>query len=171
MFEDLSDLLKAQKQAAWREVARRVAHEIKNPLTPIALSAERIRRHLSAARRPMLLRCKFSIAALRPSPARWKRFARWSTNSRRWPVSLLPSRSPPTSTPSSKTLWPCSMGGWTDIRVHTSLRRRSAEGDGRSRSHQTSAGQPCGQCRGGDARARWCAKSRSRLLWSPAATP
>ena len=46
VFEDLSDLLKAQKQAAWREVAQRVAHEIKNPLTPIALSAERIRRHL-----------------------------------------------------------------------------------------------------------------------------
>jgi two-component system, NtrC family, nitrogen regulation sensor histidine kinase NtrY len=46
VFEDLSDLLKAQKQAAWREVARRVAHEIKNPLTPIALSAERMQRHL-----------------------------------------------------------------------------------------------------------------------------
>jgi two-component system, NtrC family, nitrogen regulation sensor histidine kinase NtrY len=46
VFEDLSDLLKAQKQAAWREVARRVAHEIKNPLTPIALSAERIQKHL-----------------------------------------------------------------------------------------------------------------------------
>jgi two-component system nitrogen regulation sensor histidine kinase NtrY len=49
VFEDLSDLLKAQKQAAWREVARRVAHEIKNPLTPIALSAERIQRHLDRA--------------------------------------------------------------------------------------------------------------------------
>jgi nitrogen fixation/metabolism regulation signal transduction histidine kinase len=46
VFEDLSDLLRAQRQAAWREVARRVAHEIKNPLTPIALSAERILRHL-----------------------------------------------------------------------------------------------------------------------------
>jgi two-component system, NtrC family, nitrogen regulation sensor histidine kinase NtrY len=46
VLEDLSDLAKAQKQAAWREVARRIAHEIKNPLTPIALSAERIRRHL-----------------------------------------------------------------------------------------------------------------------------
>ncbi len=46
IFEDLSDLLRAQKQAAWREVARRVAHEIKNPLTPIALSADRILRHL-----------------------------------------------------------------------------------------------------------------------------
>ncbi len=47
VFEDLSDLLKAEKQAAWREVARRVAHEIKNPLTPIALSAERIKRHIA----------------------------------------------------------------------------------------------------------------------------
>ncbi|MGC2061033.1 MAG: ATP-binding protein [Candidatus Sulfotelmatobacter sp.] len=52
VFEDLSDLLKAQKQAAWREVARRVAHEIKNPLTPIALSAERIQRHLERAMPP-----------------------------------------------------------------------------------------------------------------------
>jgi two-component system nitrogen regulation sensor histidine kinase NtrY len=52
VFEDLSDLLKAQKQTAWREVARRVAHEIKNPLTPIALSAERIQRHLERATQP-----------------------------------------------------------------------------------------------------------------------
>ncbi len=52
VFEDLSELLKAQKQAAWREVARRVAHEIKNPLTPIALSAERIRRHLQRGSAP-----------------------------------------------------------------------------------------------------------------------
>jgi len=52
VFEDLSDLLKAQKQAAWREVARRVAHEIKNPLTPIALSAERIQRHLERVAPP-----------------------------------------------------------------------------------------------------------------------
>ena len=52
VFEDLSDLLRAQKQAAWREVARRVAHEIKNPLTPIALSAERIRRHLTRGTAP-----------------------------------------------------------------------------------------------------------------------
>ncbi len=52
VFEDLSDLLRAQKQAAWREVARRVAHEIKNPLTPIALSAERIHRHLARGSAP-----------------------------------------------------------------------------------------------------------------------
>jgi two-component system nitrogen regulation sensor histidine kinase NtrY len=52
VFEDLSDLLQAQRQAAWREVARRVAHEIKNPLTPIAISAERIRRHLERGAPP-----------------------------------------------------------------------------------------------------------------------
>lgn len=46
VVEDTSELLRAQKQAAWHEVARRVAHEIKNPLTPIALSAERIVRQL-----------------------------------------------------------------------------------------------------------------------------
>ena len=49
VIEDTSELLRAQKQAAWHEVARRVAHEIKNPLTPIALSAERIARHLDRA--------------------------------------------------------------------------------------------------------------------------
>jgi nitrogen fixation/metabolism regulation signal transduction histidine kinase len=47
VFEDLSELLQAQTQAAWSEVARRVAHEIKNPLTPISLSAERIKRHVA----------------------------------------------------------------------------------------------------------------------------
>jgi len=46
VLEDTSELLRAQKAAAWHEVARRVAHEIKNPLTPIALSAERIDRQL-----------------------------------------------------------------------------------------------------------------------------
>jgi nitrogen fixation/metabolism regulation signal transduction histidine kinase len=52
VFEDYSELLKAQREAAWREVARRVAHEIKNPLTPIALSAERICRHLDRGSMP-----------------------------------------------------------------------------------------------------------------------
>jgi two-component system nitrogen regulation sensor histidine kinase NtrY len=44
VFDDLTQLLKAQRMAAWREVARRIAHEIKNPLTPIQLSAQRLRR-------------------------------------------------------------------------------------------------------------------------------
>jgi PAS domain S-box-containing protein len=46
VVEDTTDLLRAQRQLAWKEVAQRVAHEIRNPLTPIALSAERIARHL-----------------------------------------------------------------------------------------------------------------------------
>ncbi|MFO7984013.1 MAG: ATP-binding protein [Desulfuromonadales bacterium] len=44
VFDDLTQMLKAQRMAAWREVARRIAHEIKNPLTPIQLSAQRLRR-------------------------------------------------------------------------------------------------------------------------------
>ena len=44
VFDDITTLLQAQRDAAWGEVARRLAHEIKNPLTPIQLSAERIRR-------------------------------------------------------------------------------------------------------------------------------
>ena len=43
-FDDVTDLVAAQRSAAWGDVARRIAHEIKNPLTPIQLSAERIRR-------------------------------------------------------------------------------------------------------------------------------
>lgn len=46
VIEDITGLLRAQRELAWKEVARRVAHEIKNPLTPIALSAERIRRRM-----------------------------------------------------------------------------------------------------------------------------
>jgi len=44
VFDDLTQLIKAQRMAAWREVARRIAHEIKNPLTPIQLSAQRLRK-------------------------------------------------------------------------------------------------------------------------------
>jgi two-component system nitrogen regulation sensor histidine kinase NtrY len=47
--DDLTELLKAQRLAAWREVAQRIAHEIKNPLTPIQLSAQRLRRRLVRA--------------------------------------------------------------------------------------------------------------------------
>jgi len=48
-FDDVSDLVSAQRMAAWGDVARRIAHEIKNPLTPIQLSAERIKRKFRAA--------------------------------------------------------------------------------------------------------------------------
>ena len=50
VFDDLTELLRAQRLAAWREVAQRIAHEIKNPLTPIQLSAQRLRRRLSGDR-------------------------------------------------------------------------------------------------------------------------
>ena len=47
VIEDLTEVVRAQKASAWREVARRLAHEIKNPLTPIQLSAERIARNIA----------------------------------------------------------------------------------------------------------------------------
>jgi two-component system nitrogen regulation sensor histidine kinase NtrY len=52
VFDDVSPLIRAQKAAAWREVARRLAHEIKNPLTPIQLCAERLRRHFTQSPEP-----------------------------------------------------------------------------------------------------------------------
>ena len=48
VFDDLTELLRAQRLAAWREVAQRIAHEIKNPLTPIQLSAQRLRRRFAS---------------------------------------------------------------------------------------------------------------------------
>jgi nitrogen fixation/metabolism regulation signal transduction histidine kinase len=60
VLENATELLRAQKQSAWKEVARRVAHEIKNPLTPISLSAEQIRRHID--------RLAHAIAGPEPQP-------------------------------------------------------------------------------------------------------
>ncbi len=48
VFEDLTDIEKAQRMAAWREVARRIAHEVKNPLTPIQLSAQRLKKRYAS---------------------------------------------------------------------------------------------------------------------------
>jgi len=66
VIEDTSDLLRAQRTAAWSEVARRVAHEIKNPLTPISLSAERILRQAGRTALPdqvraLLIECAGTI--------------------------------------------------------------------------------------------------------------
>ena len=52
VFDDVTPLVRTQRVAAWRDVARRLAHEIKNPLTPIQLCAERMRRHFSGAPEP-----------------------------------------------------------------------------------------------------------------------
>jgi two-component system nitrogen regulation sensor histidine kinase NtrY len=49
VLDDITPLIRAQRVAAWRDVARRLAHEIKNPLTPIQLSAERLRRNFASA--------------------------------------------------------------------------------------------------------------------------
>ncbi len=67
VVEDTSELLRAQKSTAWNEVARRIAHEIKNPLTPIALSADRIVRQLDRKGPPVdveriLRECSVTIA-------------------------------------------------------------------------------------------------------------
>jgi two-component system nitrogen regulation sensor histidine kinase NtrY len=52
VFDDVTPLIRTQRVAAWRDVARRLAHEIKNPLTPIQLCAERMRRHFSTSPPP-----------------------------------------------------------------------------------------------------------------------
>ena len=52
VFDDVTPLIRTQRVAAWRDVARRLAHEIKNPLTPIQLCAERMRRHFATAPPP-----------------------------------------------------------------------------------------------------------------------
>jgi nitrogen fixation/metabolism regulation signal transduction histidine kinase len=67
VFDDITGLIQAQRDAAWGEVARRLAHEIKNPLTPIQLSAERLQQKLSAKLpaedRETLLRATNTIVA------------------------------------------------------------------------------------------------------------
>ena len=67
VLEDTTDMLRAQKAAAWHEIARRIAHEIKNPLTPISLCAERISRQLDRIGSPekdrILRECSNIIAS------------------------------------------------------------------------------------------------------------
>jgi PAS domain S-box-containing protein len=88
VLEDTSDLLRAQKTAAWHEVARRVAHEIKNPLTPIALSAERIARQIDRLTIPaptdkILHECTAtitkSVESVKTLVDEFSRFARFPT--------------------------------------------------------------------------------------------
>ena len=52
VFDDITDVVTAQRSIAWSEVARRLAHEIKNPLTPIQLSAERLQHKLAGQLSP-----------------------------------------------------------------------------------------------------------------------
>jgi nitrogen fixation/metabolism regulation signal transduction histidine kinase len=93
VLDDLTDLFRAQKAAAWQEVAQRIAHEIKNPLTPIQLSADRIRRHVERAAEPeagegapfreVIAKCAGVIAqevhSLKSLVDEFSRFARFPT--------------------------------------------------------------------------------------------
>ena len=82
VFDDLTELLKAQRLAAWRAVAQRIAHEIKNPLTPIQLSAQRLRRRLArvSEERELVNECTETIIqevdALKRLVDEFSRFAR-----------------------------------------------------------------------------------------------
>ncbi len=82
-FDDITELAVAQRTSAWADVARRIAHEIKNPLTPIQLSAERHPAQIWPARSPTTAR--FSTAAPTPSSA-------MSATSGAWWTSFPPSR-------------------------------------------------------------------------------
>ena len=79
VFDDITEIVSAQRSAAWAEVARRLAHEIKNPLTPIQLSAERLRHKLEArlegADQALLLRSVNTIVS------QVQRCRPWSTSS------------------------------------------------------------------------------------------
>jgi two-component system nitrogen regulation sensor histidine kinase NtrY len=86
VLDDVTPLIRAQKVAAWREVARRLAHEIKNPLTPIQLSAERLNRHFGAApdaTRALVEECTRSIVgeveSLKALVDEFSQFARMPT--------------------------------------------------------------------------------------------
>ena len=70
VFDDLTEVLRAQKSAAWQEVARRIAHEIKNPLTPIQLSAQRILHHLELRAGGSASKCQTEISRVAQECAR-----------------------------------------------------------------------------------------------------
>jgi two-component system nitrogen regulation sensor histidine kinase NtrY len=97
VFDDLTELLKAQRLAAWREVAQRIAHEIKNPLTPIQLSAQRLRRRLGRTggddEQQLVIECTETIIAevdgLKRLVDEFSRFARMPALNPR-PVDLRP---------------------------------------------------------------------------------
>lgn len=83
MLEDLTEFTRAQKAAAWREIARRIAHEIKNPLTPIQLAAQRLRKKFAenAADLPRVVpeataSIEREVAALKQLVDEFSRFAR-----------------------------------------------------------------------------------------------
>jgi two-component system nitrogen regulation sensor histidine kinase NtrY len=94
VFDDLTTLEKAQRMIAWREVARRIAHEVKNPLTPIALSAQRLqRRYAERLQEPIFEECTRMIiehvALIRNLVNEFSAFARFPS-AHPLPCELLP---------------------------------------------------------------------------------
>ena len=91
VFDDVTPLIRTQRVAAWRDVARRLAHEIKNPLTPIQLCAERMRRQFATAPAP---RARSSKSARRRLSGKSSRSRRSSTSSRSLPGVPAPRAAP-----------------------------------------------------------------------------
>jgi len=94
VFDDLTELEKSQRMAAWREVARRIAHEVKNPLTPITLSAQRLERKYSdQINEPVFKECTRTIinyaGLIRNLVNEFSSFARFPTANPK-PCELLP---------------------------------------------------------------------------------
>ena len=149
VLEDITDLLRAQKQTAWSEVARRVAHEIKNPLTPIALSAERIRRHLERGTPPDEASLKIirncadtigsSVQTVRMLVDEFSTLARFPTS--------RPAPSDINQIVDSALLM--FDGRLSGIRVHKRADGSAACGACRPRRHQAGHREPRGQCRRG----------------------
>ena len=93
VLDDLTPLMRAQKVAAWGEVARKLAHEIKNPLTPIQLSAQRVRKAYLQAAPPTSRRSSRECTERHRAP-RWTRSRTWWTSSRSSRACPRPTSSP-----------------------------------------------------------------------------
>ena len=144
-FEDVSQIAKVERMEAWREVARRIAHEIKNPLTPIQLSAERLRRQLDRAIRRR--RRAWSTNAPAPLSARSRTLKRlvneFSAFARMPHLNPLAGRSQPAGRGDGQRL----SRRQSRRRLRAGPRRlRSAADRDRSRGAQARAGQSARQC-------------------------
>ena len=157
VLENATELLRAQKQSAWKEVARRVAHEIKNPLTPISLSAEQIRRHIDR-----LAHTLEEHAIESPSTGVIRRCSEVITSSVESMRSLVDQFSALAEFPTAKpkpadlnTIVENSLalfaGRMQTIRVVKKMSPGSAAGDGGSGGVEAGAGEFDRQCCGGHA--------------------
>ena len=151
VLDDVTPLIRAQKVAAWREVARRLAHEIKNPLTPIQLCAERLRRHFagaSPAAKALVDECTTTIVgeveSLKGLVDEFSQFAR-----------MPAPRTVPTDLAQLITETLALYNGlFAEVRIEQPLRRRSAAGAPRRRTDPARHHQPRRQRDRGDGTAR-----------------